>query len=450
MKIFSVFLLVLGALAASGCAESTRPVATGKGNIRGLNAAVTTPDIAFLLEERVIALTRYKETTPLRTFDDLEYTANFDYQFFGDLTASRLASIPFKLEKDTGYLFIFIGSLAAPDALTWENPVRTWEDTDTVMEIRFGHLSPQLGEVDMYFAAPGTAPVLGEARATLTFGNHSPIIELPEGQYEYIITSKDDPADILFRSRAVTYLPRTGYLVSTFDSDPSITSAISVRAITRAGASAELANVNAPPVLRTFHGAITAGPFDLYRDGDFSAPWIANVAYAEISAAVETPIDLATYTFTAAGNVGSILHEEDFAVFDGHRTTRFLLGTTPALTTLLTIDNIRPFEDSTKLRFIQASTNQPAVDVYLVAAGTDIADVPARFSSLAFLGDTGYINIVANDYEVYVTKPTTKDIMTGPFPFNATNGDVVHFAIADTVDPSLLQLVNYDHLSIAP
>jgi Domain of unknown function (DUF4397) len=450
MKNFSVFLLVLGALAVSGCAESTRPVATGTGNIRALNAAVTTPDIAFLLEERAIGLTGYKESTARSEFDDLEYTANFDYRFSGDPSPSRLASVPFKLEKDTGYLFIFIGSLAAPDALTWENPVRTWEDTETVIEIRFGHLSPQLGEVDMYFAAPGTAPVLGEAQATLTFGNHSAVFELPEGAYEYIITSKDDPADILFKSRAITYLPRAGYLISTFDSDPSITSAISVRAITRAGASTELANVNAPPVLRTFHGAITAGPFDLYRDGDFSTPWIANVAYAEISAAVETPIDVVTYTFTAAGNAGAILHEEDFAIFDGHRSTRFLLGTTPALTTLLTIDNIRPFEDSTKLRFVQASSNQPTVDVYLVAAGTDITDVPPRFFSLPFLRDTGYITIIANDYEVYVTKPTTKDIMAGPFAFTATDGDVVHFAIADTVDPNLLQLVNYDHLSIAP
>jgi len=398
----------------------------------------------------VIGLTRYKESTAIREYDDLEYNVNFDYQFFGDPTASRLATIAFKLEKDTEYLFIFIGSLAAPDTLTWENPVRTWEDTETVMEIRFGHLSPQLGEVDMYFAAPGTAPVLGEARASLTFGNHSPVIELPEGQYEYIITSKDDPADILFRSRTVIYLPRKGYLISTFDADPSITSAISVRAITRAGASAELANVDAPPELRTFHGAITAGPFDLYRDGDFSTPWIANVTYPGVSTAVDTPPQLVTYTFTDAGNVGSILHEEDFAIFDGHRTTRFLLGITPDFTTLLTIDNIRPLEDSTKLRFIQASTNQPVVDVYLVAAGTDIADVPARFFSLAFLSDTGYINIVAKDYEVYVTTPTTKNVLAGPFAFNATNGDVVHLAIDDTVDPNVLQLVNYDHLSIAP
>ena len=170
MNILRTFFLLLIALTGLGCAESTRPVANGNGNIRALNAAVTTPDIAFLLEERVIGLSRFKESTAIRQFDGLPYTANFDYQFFGDLTATRLASVPFELVNDTEYLFIFTGSLSAPGTLTWENPRRAWDGTESVIEIRFGHLSPQLGEVDMYFAAPGTVPVLGEARATLAYG----------------------------------------------------------------------------------------------------------------------------------------------------------------------------------------------------------------------------------------------------------------------------------------
>ena len=450
MNILRTFFLLLVALTVLGCAESTRPVANGNGNIRALNAAVTTPDIAFLLEERVIGLSRFKESTAIRQFDGLPYTANFDYQFFGDLTATRLASVPFELVNDTEYLFIFTGSLSAPGTLTWENPRRAWDGTESVIEIRFGHLSPQLGEVDMYFAAPGTVPVLGEARATLTYGNHSQIFELPQGDYAYTITSKDDPTDILFSSVTVTYVAQFGYLVAAFDPDPSITAPISARVLTRAGASAELADVNSPPTLRTFHGSITTGPFDLYRDEDFSTPWIANVDFTETSARVETPPDQAIYTFTDAGNVGSILLEDDFALFNGRLTTRFLLGTAPILTTLLTIDNIRPIEDSTKVRFIQTATNQLVVDIYLVAEGVDINDVPPRFFTVAFLGDTGYINVVENNYEVYVTGPASKDVLAGPFPFTATNGDVVHFAITDQVDPNLLDIINYDHLSVAP
>lgn len=444
------FLILTGVLVAFGCAESGFPVASGKGNVRALNSAVTTSGIAFLIEERVIGLARYKESTGAQPYDDLEYVFNFDYQFTGDVNPTRLASARLDVIKNNDYLFVFLGSLDNPDAMTWENPLREWEDTDTVIEVWFGQLSPDLGEVDVYFALEGTMPVLGEARATLSYTDRSPIIELPEGEYEFIVTSKDDPNDILFMSRSFNYVSRLTYLVSTFDGDPSITSSVSARIIAESGASIEMSNVDAPPTLRIFHSAITTGPVDVYRDVDFSTPLIANVAFAAASAQVSAPQEEATYTITDAGNVGSIVLEEDFALFEGHRTTRFLVGETPDFETLLTVDNIRPVDDSTKIRFIQTSNSHSSVDIYVVEEGIDIEDVLPRHFNVTYLGNTGYANIIERNYDVYVTTALTKDVLAGPFAFTATDGDVVHFAIVDNVDPNLLDLIKYDHLGLAP
>lgn len=450
MKILRTLSLLLAALAIVGCIESSRPTATGKGNIRGLNAAVTTPDLLFLMEERFIGTTPYKSSTATREFDGLDYMVNFDYQFAGDLLSSRVISIPFTLVKDTDYLFIFTGSLDAPETLTWERPIRVWDGSEAIMDIRFGHLSPQLGEVDFYFAAPGTVPVLGDAQATLTFGNHAPVKEFPGGEYEFIITSKDNPADVLFQSVTITFQPQFTYDIAAFDPDPSITSPLGVRLITGGGASAELVDVNASPVLRTFHGSFTTGPYDLYRDADFSAPWIANVAYAEISGGVDTPPDEVTYTFTDAGNAGSILHEEDFDILNGRRTTAFLMGTATDLAVVELIDDTRPLDDVAKLRFVQASTDQAVVDIYMVESGNDIADLPPRFVLLPFQANTSYTGFEAKDYDIYVTEPAAKDVLAGPFPFTGSIGDVVHFAIVDTADPNVLEIVKYDHLTVAP
>jgi len=441
---------MIGVLALCGCIESAFPVPTGKGNLRALNSAVTAPDLVFLIEERAIGVAQFKDSTLAQPFDDLEYTVNFDYTFTGDLQSTRLTSASFKMVKDNDFLFVFLGSLSDPGILTWENPLRDWESTDTVIEVWFGQLSPDLGEVDFYFTPAGTGPVLGAARATLSYMDRSPIIELPAGDYELYITSKDDPADVLFMSDSVSYGAQVTYLVSTFDADRSITSPVSARRILASGASIELANADSEPTLRVFHTAISTGPVDLYRDADFSSPLISNVDYAETSATVSTPQEVATYTFTDAGNVGSIVLEEDFALFDGHHTTRFLAGATPDLQTLSTIDNFRSVEDSTKLRFIETSVNQSNVDIYLVEAGVDIEEVLPRFFNVTFGVNTGYINIIENDYEVYVTVTATKDILAGPFAFTATDGDIVHFAIVDNVDPNVLDLINYDHLSAAP
>ena len=450
MKYRKAILIVMIALVTSACIESTRPVSTGKGTIRALNAAVTTPSIAFLLEERLIGSAVYKESTLFREFDDLTYNANFDYQFFGDLMASRLATVPFDLVKDTDYLFIYTGSLAAPDTLVWERPIRAWEGSETVFELWFGHLSPQLGEVDIYFATPGTAPVLGEARTTLSNGSRSSIVDMPQGDYEIIVTSKDDPADIIFQSATLTYGSVINIMVSIFDPDPSITAPISVRLIAGTGASSEVADIGSPATLRVLQATIGNGPVDVYRAMDFSAPLIANVAFSEVSAPADTDSATSTYPFTDAGNVGAVLAEEDFGVAAGKRSTRLLVGQAGTPLTMPTLDEFRSLEDSTKLRFAQTSVNQTNVDIYLVEQGVDIEDALPRFLNLPLLSTTSYINVIDNAYELYATLPLEKTIVGGPYTFSVVAGDVVHFAVIDTADPNVVEFLKYDHVGLTP
>jgi hypothetical protein len=450
MKFTKIIALVLVALGALGCAETTRPTATGKGNIRGLNASVSTPPILFMLEERVIGTSDYKDSTLVRPFDDLDYIANFDYRFAGTINPARLISIPFKLVKDTDYLFIFTGSLDTPETLLWESPLRDWEGTETVLEVQFGHLSPQLGEVDMYFASPGTAPVLGEARATLTNGNHTVPIELPADDYEIILTAAGDPTDVLYTSEAIDYLPTIDYLIAVFDTDPSLNAPISVRAILGSGTSVELLDVGVQPALRAFHAAFATPNFDLFRDGDFSAPLIADVAFGEISSPVESVDIESTYTFTPANNSGATLHEEDFALIDGRQNSTFLAGEVGALATLTLVDNLRHFDDSAQLRIVHAAFNHERADIYVVFEGVDIETVPASFFGLPFLATTGYATFSENDYEAYVTTLGTKDIIAGPIAMSLAHGDIVQLVLIDTVDPALVDIFEFEHLSIAP
>lgn len=450
MNFRKTVVLALIALSAFGCAETTRQSPTGKGNIRGLNASVSTPALQFMLEERTIGITNFKDVTVVRPFDDLEYIVNFDYRFAGTLVAARLISVPFKLVRDMDYLFIFDGTLSAPTAMIWETPLRTWDGTETVIEVQFGHLSPQLGEIDMYFAAPGTPPVLGEALATLTNGNHTAPIELPAGDYEIILTASGDPLAVLYNSEIVTYLPTVSYLITPFDTDPSLTTPISVRAILGAGSSVELLDVNAQPTLQTFHAAFATQNVDLYRDGDFSAPLIADVAFGEISAAVESVAAESTYTFTPADNAGATLLEEDFALADGRHNTTFLAGEVGSLETVTVVDDLRQLDDSALLRFVQVSFNRARADIYIVFDDVDILDIGASFFGLPYLSTTGYAPFNENNYQVYATAVGTKDIIAGPIALSVAHGDIVQFALVDTADPAISELIKYQHLSIDP
>ena len=55
--------LILSISLSSGCAESTRAVATGKGKIRGINSIVDAPQLFFQIEERNIGVVNFREST---------------------------------------------------------------------------------------------------------------------------------------------------------------------------------------------------------------------------------------------------------------------------------------------------------------------------------------------------------------------------------------------------
>ena len=83
-------LAIAGAM--GGCGESSQPVATGKGQIRGINAIVTAAEVGFLIEERNLGGVNFKGATGFSTFDDLTYNFNFDYFLPGALRLSVLTS----------------------------------------------------------------------------------------------------------------------------------------------------------------------------------------------------------------------------------------------------------------------------------------------------------------------------------------------------------------------
>src|SRR5690606_30365973 len=162
-------------------------------------------------------------------FDDLSYSFHFDSRTPGQSSLTRIATQSLDVAADMDYVFVLTGTLAAPSILLWEAEQRRWEGAETTFEASAGHLSPGLGAIDVYFAEPGTAPVAGSARGTLSFGERLPPFEVETGSYRLTITEAGNPAAILFRSTPRTHNERTSVLFTVQDADASITSNLSVR-----------------------------------------------------------------------------------------------------------------------------------------------------------------------------------------------------------------------------
>jgi len=436
--------LALSIVVISGCAESTREKASGKGAVRGINAIVDAPQLQFLIEERNLGIIGFKAATGLAPYDDLSYNFNFDLLLPERSEADRVATEFIDVTADTDYTVILTGSIDNPSIIRWEDPDREWVGDETVLEVIFTHLSPALGEVDVYFAAPGTAPVLGGAVGSLTDGQRLPITEYEAGDYEIILTAPADPSTVLYTSNVLAPIAQNRTVFAIFDPDPTITGPISVSLIGEGGVSANIADPNYPAQLRLLHAAFGTGNVDGYYNLDFNNLIYPNVGHQEISAYADIDNGTTSLNLTAAGNSGAEILTGDVITLPGTKRSYVLAGEPGNVFFNSLTEDARPLSTSPVIRVANFAVNYAFVDVYITDPGTDINDVLPRFVGLPTQLDTTFVPVIDGMRELTVTEFLMKDPIATPITIDLSNGDVVSIGIFDTVDPLLLDAFVYD------
>jgi hypothetical protein len=136
----------------------------------------------------------------------------------------------------------------------------------------------------------------------------------------------------------------------------------------------------------------------------------------------------------------------------GAEATGIVVGTLAAGLELLALpDDLRPVATEARVRIVHGSAATPAVDIYVVDPGTDIADsaVTPVFANVEFLQSTGFVALMPGEYDVLVTLAgdTTPAISVEAAALNG--GDVIS-AIAS--DPSGAEtapgLIVIDHVAL--
>jgi len=435
--------------AVSGCAESTREAATGEGSIRGINAIVTAPAVSFLIEERNLGNVDFKSNSGFNTFDDLSYNFNFDLLRPGIIEPDRLTTEFIDVVADIEYTVVLTGTIANPSSFFWEDPIQEWSGTETVFEIIFAHLAPSMGELDFYFAPPGTVPVLGQAIGALTNGARLAILEFEEAAYELILTPKDDPATIVYRSALLASIAQSRATIAVFDADPTVTGNVGVSFIAEAGGSSVLADVNFPPQMRTFHASFGIENFDGYFDNDFANIIYADIGFQELSPYADAPIGVTPVTLTPVGNSGAVIHEADINIVPGTKSNIVLVGEPGSSLFVYLPDDGRPLETFPTLRILNASVTTELLDIYVLPPGTPIEDpiIPVIRGIPSFV-DTGFTATSVGMLELTITLLGEKTAIAPPVILDLADGDTVDTVIVDTVNPGMLELLIFDFQTV--
>jgi hypothetical protein len=249
---------------------------------------------------------------------------------------------------------------------------------------------------------------------------------------------------VLFRSNKMSLSERTSLLFILQDPDPSITSNLSVQRVSRNGSSVSLTDSRFPPTRRFFHAARGTTNVDVFVDDDFSAPVAGDLAYGAVSADVAVPAGDSNYTFTQAGNMGAIVHEEEDSAAGNSRSTAFLAGAPGDVTMLSARDDRRPIAGLARLRITLISENIEQADLWLLKAGTALADSNPTLPAFGTGNTSGYLQFQPGSYELTVTFGDDDTVAAGPFPLDLAKGDAVELVVIDTADPNVLDIVVYD------
>ena len=434
--LFAIFAIAI----IAGCGgDSALPVATGKGSIRMINAIPTSPEIGFLIEERVLDGVAYKSNSTPQDWDDLTYTFNFEISRPRQLESGRIASQFLDVVRDIEYTFVVRGSVDAPVVDIWQIPEREFSGTDTVFEMRAGHAADALGTVDVYLGLASAAPDRGNLVATLAPGEVSAPADVEPDTFVITVTSAGDPADIIYQSGSTPILSNQSVLITVFEGDANDTAPVTVRVFNQTGASSAVPDARFPPTARFVHATTQLGTSDLYDDEALQNRIVANLAFGDITGDIDMGVGEIPITATAPDNVGAILLEDSLVTFAGTRVNYYLTVLADEVNGAQVPVDRRSIETVARLTFFHSASNHEFVDLYLVESGTSIEDVLPRQIALGYGLQSAALGFTAGSYDLYITTSGEKTVLDGPISLEATLGDVFEAVLLDRVDPALAE-----------
>ncbi len=300
----------------------------------------------------------------------------------------------------TSYTVITYGTVANFQALVLTAPLPDTVDS-TSIQMRFVHVAPVVGNVDIYVSEPG-ADLGSTPTVSLATGNVSSFSQQPVANYRLRITAAGS-SEVIYDSGTII---NAGSGERTFVIGPTVGPTpvpVFVARWTNQSAPVAIADIDTPAFVRLTHLSPGDGALDLYAEDDYANAIALDTAYAQVSGYGAVRDSLPDGINASAGSgidfAASAVDPEDgdlaaslswSSSIDGP-----LAGTGPAFTETLSAGNhsvIASVSDSSGLagaaavpvNMLVASNAAPSVQVLTPQNGDQIAaGNPATFTARA-------------------------------------------------------------------
>ena len=429
-RLLSRGLVAASVLALAACSGDNGSVITpppSTAQLQVVHASADAPEVNVLVNGQVpeaLAGVPFQAASPYLELEAGSIDAAVNAILADGSEVEVLAAPGLALEADIAYTVIAAGSTSDLLAAADGNPLQLFLLTRPVQEsidgvrIQVLHGSPSAGGVDVYVSAPDAE--LGTLTpATFAFGGVLDLETVPADEYRIRIT----PAGVetvVFDSGAVALPNGADLSIIAVDNVGPGASPVALLAVFGDGTVAELRDggAAAPAGLTAVHNSADAPPVCVVADDAGTAEverieLFAGVPFRGFGYLGEVPpgsytVGLEVFDEQAGcAGTSAVTFDTPVDFAAGAEATGIVAGSLGggSIDLLALGDDLRPVATEARVRIVHGSEATPAVDIYVVAAGTDITspDVTPDFSGVEFTGSTDFVPLLPGDYDVFVT-----------------------------------------------
>lgn len=417
-RLWPLGLLVL-ALAVAGCSNGGRknpPDAF----VRVLNVV---PSVSSLLYRRgqvtstnSASSVAYQDGSTTFVYDEDTYNFTVATVDLATIASKDLDTFSLQIVAGTLYTFVYVESGGAVTHTILESPPLPSSTANALVQATHG--DEALPTIDLYLVAPDTDVATTTPWGTIGFKQSLTSREVTAGVYELVVTAAGNPANVLYRTGAFTMEAGSN---NTLALSPDAGEGIApLNVILLNGtASTPLIDPSLPSQVRALNGATDQMPRDVAFNNEFTPPQFSNVAfatptpYAPLTASVTTAVNV-----TPVGNPGVLELSSAITPVGGKMSTMFFTGDAGALILSPQQDNRRRIAGQGTITFFDAAPVDAAVEILVLAPGTDASKAPVSLSTIVSAGSVLATAVAPDNYEISLRATDasgTSTIVGGPF-----------------------------------
>ncbi|GGY59745.1 DUF4397 domain-containing protein [Marinobacter zhanjiangensis] len=416
-RLLAVPVVLAGALAISGCNDSSSSSDNDSGpvsQVRIIHASPDAPPVNVLVDDEVaVEAADYKQAAVLNPEAGSYQVAVEGIVPGGNVTV--IGPVDFTFEENVRYNVVAVGEVGGIAPVVFEDEPG-FSSSDEV-RVRIGHLAPNAPNVDIYVTAAGDGDDLSAVDPLLVdvpFETVAEPVEVIAGDYRIQVTTVGS-ADPVFDSGRVTLPAGADLFVGAVQNTganltDSGASPVSLMVVNGADVS-EIFDVDQGAGVRAVHNSANAPEVDVLVD---DVPTLTGIAFGETApaAVLDGYAALAGGDYnvkvTPAGATTPVVLDEDLTLDNGQGYSVLAVGLiddadTP-IEALVLEDSVRSIATQASLRVVHGSTQAGNVNIYLLPEGQDeIGNAEPALADVPYKAVTDYLPIPEGTYNLRVT-----------------------------------------------